>query len=373
MTNRAEKGFRLLVAGGGTGGHLFPGVAVAEEFRRRDPRAEIIFVGTGRPVEAEILSQRGIKNRTITALGLKGKGAWSRVKALAVLPAGLFQSLLIVQGFKPDLVLGVGGYVSGPVVLAARLLGRPTAIQEQNSIPGATNRLLGHVVDLVFIGFEASSGFFPARKTRLTGNPIRVEIQAAAREQRDRDKPFVLLVAGGSLGARALNQAAVEAVRLLSAQGLRPGVIHQTGTEDFETVKKAYDNLGVAAEVKPFFQDMERAYREASLVLCRAGALTAAEVSAMGLPAIFVPLPWAADNHQEHNARFLAEAGAAEILRQGDLTPESLADLIRSLAQDQNRLEKMARAARRVARPDAAREICDLCEAHVKRRGKKGE
>ena len=373
MTRLRKKNFRLMVAGGGTGGHLFPGVAVAEEFLRRDPGAEVLFVGTGRPVEAEVLSKRNLKSRTIMAKGLKGKGLWNRIQALVALPVGFLQSIGVILSFKPDLVLGVGGYVSGPLVLAARLLGRTTAIQEQNSVPGMTNRILGRIVDLVFVGFDASRKYFPASKTRLTGNPIREEIKAEANREKNFDGPFTLLVAGGSLGAHALNLAVADAVTLLASEGVKPRLIHQTGAADFEMVQKTYRDIGLEAEVKPFFQDMERAYREASLVICRAGALTVAETAVMGLPAIFSPLPWAADNHQEYNARFLTDAGAAEIMHQRDMTPDALAAMIKTLAADKGRLKQMSEAAKIAARPNAVGEICDICEAQAKKRGRRGE
>ncbi|MEW6266474.1 MAG: undecaprenyldiphospho-muramoylpentapeptide beta-N-acetylglucosaminyltransferase [Thermodesulfobacteriota bacterium] len=355
---------KLLIAGGGTGGHLFPGVAVAEEFLSRDPTSEVLFVGSGRPVESEVLQGRGLASRTITSAGLKGRGLWGRLRSLASLPVGLVQSLRLILEFRPDFVIGVGGYVSGPVGVAAWLLRVPLVIQEQNSIPGLTNRWLGRLADMIFIAFEAARKYFPEHKTRLTGNPIRREIAAlAGRNDYPRDRPFTLLVAGGSQGSHAINLAAVEAVRLLKTRLSSLEVIHQTGENDFETVKSAYETMGLEAEVRPFFQDMARLYLAAGLVVCRAGALTVAEVAAMGRPAIFIPLPTAADNHQEVNARGLAEAGAAEIILQSELTPERLADLIAGLARDEERRAAMSLAATGAARPRAVQHIYDLCQA----------
>ena len=357
------------MAGGGTGGHLFPGIAVAEEFLRRDQGAEILFVGTGRPVEAEVLGRRNLQCRSITAAGLKGKGLWGRIRSLAALPVGLFQSLTVIAGFKPDLVLGVGGYVSGPVGLAASLLGKLTAIHEQNSIPGMTNRLLGRFVDLVFISFDSSRLFFPPAKTHLTGNPIRAEITTAAAEaEYGPKKDFTLLVIGGSQGARAINHAAVGAIRILAGRGRAPRLIHQTGTADLEQVRSDYNGLPVDAEVRAFIQDMERAYAQADLVISRAGALSVAELAAMGRPAVFVPLPTAADNHQEHNARWLVEAGAAEMIRQSELTPQSLAGVIERLRKNPESLREMARRSSEAARPDAVRMIVDICQSFIERR-----
>lgn len=353
---------RLLVAGGGTGGHLFPGVAVAEEVRRRNPNADVLFVGTGRPVEVEVFRRLGLASRKITAMGLKGKTLWERVRALAAVPVGLFQSAGIVMRFKPDMVLGVGGYSSGPVCLAARIMGYPTAIHEQNSVPGLTNRLLGRVVNLIFISFESARSFFPAAKTHLTGNPIRREIaEATTTPAAPQAGGLTVLVVGGSQGAHAVNQAVIEAMRLLGPERDRFTMIHQTGTADVDAVRSAYRDLNMTADVRPFIQEMGVAYQAADLVVSRAGALTVAEVAAMGRAAIFVPLPTAANNHQEINARSLVEAGAAEIILQKDLTPERLAERIRSLAEDRDRLQAMGRAAREAARPEAAAAICDLC------------
>ena len=359
---------RLMIAGGGTGGHLFPGVAVAEEFLRRDPESKILFIGTGRPVEAEVLEKRGLASRTITAGGLKGISLVGRLKSLAALPRGLFQAMGLIADFKPDMVLGVGGYVSGPVGLAARLMGRPTAIQEQNSIPGLTNRMLGRIVDLIFIAFESSRRYFPEPKTMLTGNPIRTEIAALAGRQRPENPGFTLLIVGGSQGAHAVNTAVVEAMKILGPGGPVTTLIHQTGVSDMETVQKAYEENGIRAEVKAFIQDMDRVYMQADLVICRAGAITVAEVAAAGLPAVFIPLPTAADNHQEFNARWLVDEGAAEIMPQSGLTPEGLAATIRRLAGDAEKRRDMSRAAANAAVPDAVRKICDLCQDHIRKK-----
>ena len=359
---------RLLVAGGGTGGHLFPGVAVAEEFLRRDREAQVLFVGTGRPVETEVLGRRGLALRVIRAAGLKGQGLFGRLRSLVLLPLGLIQSLGVLIGFKPDVVLGVGGYVSGPVGVAARLLGVPTAIHEQNSIPGLSNRWLGRLVDLIFISFESSAPFFPPAKTHLTGNPLRQEIRVLAGAPPNSGPDFTLLVSGGSQGARAINEAVVETVRILKESGREFKLIHQTGTADFETVKRAYEEMGQPARVEAFIQDMDRAYLAADLVVCRAGALTLAELAALGRPAIFIPLPTAANNHQEENARALVEAGGAEMILQPELTPALLADRVGRLADDREKLIDMGRAAAAISRPDAAEKICDICAEFVRRK-----
>ncbi len=373
MTKAGAHMLRLLVAGGGTGGHLFPGVAVAEEFLARDQEARVLFVGTGRPVERDVLGRLGLPLETITARGLKGKSIMERLGALAVVPAGLFQSASIIRRFKPDMVLGVGGYSSGPVCLAARVMGVPTAIHEQNSVPGLTNRILGRIADLVFISFESARSYFPEHKAYLSGNPVRREIAlAAAQERPAADNRPVLLAVGGSQGAHAVNVAVVEAVRLLHQAGLSFRVIHQTGVNDFDFVRETYGSLLPDAEVRPFIQDMGRAYRSSDLVVGRAGALTLAELAAMGRPAVFIPLPTAANNHQEMNALSFVEAGAAEMIRQADLTPELLAGRLKELLGDPERLQGMAHAALGLARPDAAAFICDTCRAMPGRKAGRG-
>lgn len=362
---------RLMIAGGGTGGHLFPGVAVAEEFVRRDQRAKVLFVGTGRPVEAEVLGPRGLENRKITAAGLKGKGVLNKLRSLAALPVGMFQSMGLIRDFRPDVVLGVGGYVSGPVGVAARLMGRTTAIHEQNSIPGLTNRMLGKLADLIFISFESSAAFFPAEKTHLTGNPIRREIASMGGRSRSfQSEGFTLLVGGGSQGAHRVNGAALEAAQILAPKVSGFRVIHQTGAADLDSVRESYRRMGVDAEVQAFFGDMERVYQEADLAVLRAGALTIAEISAAGLPSIFVPLPTAADNHQEINARSLVDRGAADMILQRDLSGKLLADRILGLVEKPEALAVMSDNALKTALPRSAERICDLCEAYLAGRGR---
>jgi UDP-N-acetylglucosamine--N-acetylmuramyl-(pentapeptide) pyrophosphoryl-undecaprenol N-acetylglucosamine transferase len=359
--------FRLMVAGGGTGGHIFPGVAVAEEILRRDREARVLFVGTGRPVEADVLGVRGLACRTIRSSGLKGKGLFARLRSLILLPVGFIQAMHLVYTFKPDVVIGVGGYVSGPVCLAARIQGRLTAIQEQNSIPGLTNRLLGRVVHLVFTGFESANAYFPAAKVHMTGNPIREEIIKAGATPMGTGSPFVLVVVGGSQGAHAINLAVAQAVKLLR-RDFNLKLIHQTGSSDYQFVQEEYDDMGYEADVYPFIRDMPSVYAEADLIVCRAGALTVSEIAAMGRPSLFIPLPTAADNHQESNARWLVRAGAAEIILQPELTPETLAATIRRLAYDRTKRLSMAKAAVRVARPDATSRIVDILEERIRER-----
>jgi UDP-N-acetylglucosamine--N-acetylmuramyl-(pentapeptide) pyrophosphoryl-undecaprenol N-acetylglucosamine transferase len=251
------------------------------------------------------------------------------------------------------------------VGLAARLLGITSAIQEQNSIPGVANRILGRIVDLVFIGFESAKSFFPEKKTHFTGNPIRREIAEAVGREKPRSDTFTLLVFGGSQGARAVNQAAGRAVVQLAGQGMNFKVIHQTGAADLEEVRALYADLPIQTEVEAFIGDMERVYLQADLAVCRAGALTVAETAVMGLPAIYIPLPFAAHNHQEINARSMSEAGAAEVVPQSEATPEVLAEKIGYYLRSDRVINRMRQAALSRAKPEAAEAICDICEARA--------
>ena len=349
-----------MVAGGGTGGHLFPGVAVAQEIGRRFEGAEILFVTGRRKMESEVLRKTGFRQRSIAVEGMKGrgllKGAWVTLK----LPWSLLESLWILRGFSPHLVLGVGGYSAGPVCLAARVMGVPSAIHEQNSFPGVTNRLLCRVVDRVFISFEESRKHFSGGSIFLTGNPIRPEFVTAETRTGEKGGVFTVAVVGGSQGARAINEAVVEALALLKERKRPCRVIHQTGDLDYEKTVAHYKAKGLEAEVMPFIQDMAGVYREADLVVSRAGAGAVFEMAAMGKPSLLIPYPFAANRHQETNARFLVEAGAAEMILQENLTGEVLADRLVKWMEGRAALEKMGQAARRVSKPDAAQKIADL-------------
>lgn len=357
---------RVLIAGGGTGGHLFPGVAIAEEVRARDRDAAVQFVGTARGIEARVLPELGWDLALIQVSGLKTVGALGAVKGLFKLPRALWQARRIVKQFRPDVVIGVGGYASGPVVLMARLRGVATAICEQNSIPGLTNKILGRVVRRVFLSFEESRRFFKAKKVAMSGNPVRRELAAkllAARDAgRAADAPLAVLVSGGSLGAVAVNDLASQALIALAAT--RPlAIVHQTGAADEAKIAARYRDAGVAADVRAFVKDMASAYQAADLIVSRAGATTVAELAIAGKPAIFIPYPFAADNHQERNAREMAEAGAALSFRQADLTATKLADAIGPLLDDADRRAAMGAAMRALARPGAAAEVVDWCAA----------
>lgn len=347
---------RLVIAGGGTGGHLFPGIAVAEEFLARDPANEVLFIGTERGVEARLLPKLGYRLELIAAAGVRGKSLIGQLKGLAGLLYGYSQSRQILREFKPDLVLGVGGYASAPAILAARGLLIPRFVHEQNAIPGMTNKLLSRVALQSFISLEESRRFFPKDTTLLTGNPLRRQIldEVAAVSQEKRADGIHLLVFGGSLGAHSINMTLAAAAPLLQKLGASLTVTHQTGEKDFEEVSAAYRAVGVKAKVVPFIDDMAAEYRLADLIICRAGATTIAEVTACGKPCIFIPFPHAVDDHQRKNAEALLKAGAGFMLLERELTAESLFRQIGELVASPDLLRQTGESARSVARTDAA-------------------
>ena len=355
---------RIMVAGGGTGGHLFPGLAVVEELRRRVPDLEVRFVGTARGIEARILPERGETLDLLQVTPLKGQGVGARFKSFARIPTAMKEASALMRDFDPDLVLGVGGYASGPVLLAAALSGRPTAILEQNARVGMTNKILARFVDRAYISFAQTEAVFGKAKSRLTGNPVRHDFVEHARlaladpegfESRARN----ILVLGGSQGARKLNEDVPRALAKagLGSRGLQ--VVHQTGESMRDEVEATYRELGIAAKVVTFIDDMARAYSNAALVVARAGATTLAELCAIGRPSILVPFPFAADDHQTKNARALEEQGASICIRESDLDADELGDTVKALLDDAGRRRQMAESAREHGRPDAAAAIVD--------------
>ena len=349
----------MIITGGGTGGHLFPGIAVAQAIQQQFPAGEIMFISTDRSIDNKALSSLALQKISISCQGIKGKSFLGTIKAMAQLPLSLWQAMKIVKEFRPDIVLGVGGYVTGPVVLAAKILGIKTCIHEQNSVPGITNRILGKMVDRIYTSIPGSEKFFSAKKTVLTGNPIRQDILAVAEQLNEEKTKFkTLLVLGGSQGAHRVNKLVVEA---LAAAELPLGfeVIHQTGVTDEEWVRKAYGDKGVVAEVSAFIDNMSAAYARADFVVSRAGATTLAELAVTGKPVVFIPYPYAADNHQVANAQFLVEGGAAWMFQENELTAPKLQKQIEALLNDAELLEQMGKKMRTFARPGATQSIVE--------------
>ncbi len=352
---------KILLAGGGTGGHLFPAVALAEQLLSETSDAEVLFVGTSRGIESRVIPQRGWPLRTIDISGFVGTGWRRKFLLLPKLVRSLRQSLQILNEFQPQVVVGVGGYASGPLLAAARIKRYPILIHEQNAQPGLTNRLLGRWVDRICISFPRSAKSFPAGRTVFTGNPVRQSISEC------RPLPLGpphLLVFGGSRGARAINDAMVAALAHL--EGLRERLTgeHQAGEEDLERVREGYRRAGWDPEfVVPFIDDMAAAYDRAHLVLCRAGATTIAELAACGRPALMIPYPYAAADHQSTNAAALARRGAAMQLPQQELTPEKLGHLLKEVLADRDLLVSMAGAAHALGRRDAAAAILKECRS----------
>jgi UDP-N-acetylglucosamine--N-acetylmuramyl-(pentapeptide) pyrophosphoryl-undecaprenol N-acetylglucosamine transferase len=351
---------KVVIAGGGTGGHLFPGIAVAEEFAVRNPRSRILFVGAGRPFEKEALARAGYPQRTIAIEGIKGRGVWSKCRAAMKIPGALFRSAGILADAQADLVIGVGGYAAGPVALAAWFKGIPVVLCEQNTVPGITNRMLFPIAKRVYVSFDHTRGRINPSKKRVTGNPVRTPILEAGRVGPKEDTKFTLLVVGGSQGAHAINLAVMDALRHLRGhETLR--VVHQTGAEDREKVATVYLKAGIDAEVQAFFHDMASRYGQADLVVCRAGATTVAELTALGRAALFIPYRFAADNHQERNARALVDEGAAQMVLERDLTGTELARRLNTLVGDPGRLAAMATRSKMLGKPDAATTIVNDC------------
>ena len=368
---------RLLIAGGGTGGHLFPGIAVAEEFLARDPDNEVLFVGTEHGIEGRLLPRLGFRHEFITAAGIRRKNRLSQMKGLAMLLYGYSQSRKILRQFRPQLVLGVGGYASGPVLMAARGLQIRRFIHEQNAIPGLTNKFLSRFVEKIFISLEESRTFFPAEKLVLTGNPVRKEILAkmgqTEGEPREKRTTFNILVFGGSAGAHSINMAVSAALPLLREVRERLSITHQTGEKDLPEVRSAYQAEQLQGKVVPFIEDMAAAYGDADLIVCRAGATTIAEVTACGKPCIFIPYPHAVDDHQRLNAEALLKQGAGFMLLERELSGETLAQLILDLMNDPRQLNVTGDNARGLARVEAARAIVDEMMKDAENRRKKSK
>ena len=361
----------VLIAGGGTGGHLYPGIAVARELMSRVPDAQVTFVGTAAGIEARVVPREGFTLDVIRSAGLKGKSLQSIARGFALLPLSALDAAQVISKRRPSIVIGVGGYSSGPVVLLSALRGIPTLLMEQNAMPGITNRLLSPVVNAAAVTYQESVRFFGG-KSFVSGNPVRPEFfdtgglkasgyQGEGAHANDTQPPGAarVLVFGGSQGAHAINMAMVEAAARLAAAAPRVAVTHQTGERDLEMVRDGYRRAGLEARVEPFLFAMDREMKTADVVVCRAGATTLAELAASGHASILIPLPTATDDHQRKNAQALVSQGAAQMIEQRELTGDRLASEIVALVADPERRRRMSDAARRLAKPDAAKAIVD--------------
>ena len=362
----ARPTLRVLMAAGGTGGHIFPALAVAEELRQRAQRRApvgmdciIEFLGTGRGLESRLIPAAGFSLRTVSAAGLKGIGGWRKLRNLMVLPCSAIETALMLRDFQPDVVVGMGGYLAGPAMLEAALRDIPTLLIEPNVAPGFTNRVLAPVVRLAAVGFAEAAPCYGA-KARVTGHPVREVFYQTP--PKPHIPPFTVMVLGGSQGSAPVNACVVKSLRLFAEDvpGLR--FIHQTGDRDYNGVRQAYAEQGIAADVHAFIDKVAETFARADLVVSRAGALTVAELAAAGKAAVLIPFAAAADQHQLENARALERAGAARVIEQNELTPQGLVTTVRDLLSHPERLLEMEQRARSLARPDAAARIADLIE-----------
>jgi len=351
---------RVLIAAGGTGGHIYPGIAVANEVLRRDAGSSIRFVGTARGLEARLVPQAGFELSLIESTGLKNVGAGARLRGVAVLPKSLTAARRVIREFQPDIVVGAGGYVSGPVMLMAALMRLPTLVMDSNALPGWTNRRLARFVDRAAVSFAEALPYFRGKGV-LTGNPVRSEFFEIPRKHRN-DSRFSLLIFGGSQGARAINEAILEALPHLATQQGTLYITHQTGETEYGKVREGYAKAGWTqnVDVRKYIDDMVTSFANADLIVCRAGATTSAELVAAGKAAIMIPFPLAADDHQRKNAEALQSAGAARMLLQKELTGAKLAKEILSLVLNADEISHMEEASRSLARRDAAAATVDL-------------
>ncbi len=351
---------KVLIAAGGTGGHIYPGIAVAKEIMRRDASSEVLFVGTARGLEKKLVPDNGFQLALINSAGLKNVGFVGKIKGMAVMPRSFWEARKILREFTPNVVVGAGGYVSGPVLLTAHFMGFPTLVMDSNALPGFTNRQLARFVDKAALTFEEAKHFF-GTKGVVTGNPIRQEFfEIATREPSER---INLLIFGGSQGARAINDAMIAALPLLSREDSKLTITHQTGDANYDLVRSRYaENGWEDAEIRPYISNMVGAFDVADVIISRAGATTCSEVAAAGKAALMIPFPGAADDHQRRNAEALVEKGAARMILQADLNGERLAKELTDLIKEPEAIAEMGAAARRMARPDATEATVDIIE-----------
>jgi len=374
-----EKNFfmRVIIAGGGTGGHLFPGLAVAEELKSRDVSTEVIFVGTEFGIEARVVPREGYPIKFLRAEGLVGVSIIKKIRAVAKMFFSAIDSYKIIKTVNPDIVIGVGGYASGVIMFLAFLLSIPTMILEQNSVPGLTNKLLGKFINTVCITYQESMHFFPREKTFLTGNPIRTYILKGSAEAGYRlfslgPELFTIFAFGGSSGARSINTALVDALNYLHDLKDKIQFLHQTGPKDYEKIRDAYRMTGFKGTIAPFIYQMGEAYAVADVVVSRAGATTLAELTALGKPAILVPYPFAAGNHQELNAKKLKEIGAAKMILDRELKGETLANVIREMYMNRATRMDMQKNSKSVGRPEACTKVVDIAMSLMKQSSASG-
>jgi len=361
---KSVKSIRMVLTGGGTGGHLFPAMATAQKLCGVYPESEVLFIGTVRKMDRTSLDQHGYRARAIHCYGLKGKNLYETIKAIVFLPISFLEALYHLLLFKPQIVVGVGGYVTAPVMIAAKFLSLPTLIHEQNSIPGLANKKLGSLVDRICFSIPGSELYFPEDKRVLTGNPVRSHILDLVKQEKkvDINSPVTLLILGGSQGAHAVNKLVVDA--LTKHKEMLPAdirVIHQTGSSDEQWVASNYKKAGVQAEVAGFFTDMARIYNETDLLISRAGATTLAELAVLGQPAILIPYPHAADDHQMKNGEYYRAGGGVVLYKQENLTGEKLAKVIRNILTDPGRLQNMGKAMAKMGVIDAPERIIRCC------------
>ncbi len=357
----AALGLRIVIAGGGTGGHLFPAIAIAEEFLKRSKKNDIIFIGTKRGLENRVLNGMGFRLHTIDVEGLKGKNVMNAFKSLIRIPRSIRQSFSLIREFDPHLVIGVGGYASGPALFAAWMIGYKTTIAEQNALPGFTNKILGKFADKIFLSFAETQRWFPEEKIIITGNPVRGGFGERSENIERNDRRFNLLVFGGSQGASSINKAMIDSLEYLKMEKGSIRIVHQTGERDCEAVSLAYRNHDMDAVVVSFIDDMVSAYRDADLLVYRAGATTIAEITASGKAAVLIPYPHAVGNHQELNARVLVSAGAVDMILEQDLNGKLLAEKITELANNPRKVGEMGENAARIGNRRAAEDIVDAC------------
>ena len=356
---------KVIIAAGGTGGHIFPGIAVAKEIMRRGAESKVLFVGTSRGLETKIVPANGFELSLINSAGLKNVGLVGKLKGLFILPKSFLEARRILKNFQPDVVVGAGGYVSGPVLLMASLMRVPTLVMDSNALPGFTNRRLAPFVTKAALTFEEALPYF-GKKGIVTGNPVRREFFDIA--SKPRGEKTNLLIFGGSQGARAINEAMVAALALLPHDKLN--ITHQTGESDFENIRELYNRAGWNdSEVRSFISNMVDEFAKSDLIICRAGATSCAEIAAAGKAAILIPLPTAADDHQRKNAEALQSAGAARMILQKDLSAENLAQSIVELINSPEKISAMEAAAKKLARRDAAEVTVDLIEDLAKGKG----